>query len=62
MGENFVWRGRFMPEKGAHLAIEAAKQAQFLSPRWRYDRHSKISMDYFEQVIKPQIGKDQIYI
>jgi glycosyltransferase involved in cell wall biosynthesis len=60
-GENFVWLGRFMPEKGAHLAIEAAKQAQVpLVLAGVIDRHSKISMDYFEQVIKPQIGKDQI--
>jgi len=61
LNENFVWLGRFMPEKGAHLAIEAAKQAQVpLVLAGVIDRHSKISMDYFEQVIKPQIGKDQI--
>ena len=61
MGENFVWLGRFMPEKGAHLAIEVAKRAQVpLVLAGVIDRHSKISMDYFEQVIKPQIGKDQI--
>jgi glycosyltransferase involved in cell wall biosynthesis len=61
IGENFVWLGRFMPEKGAHLAIEAAKRAQVpLILAGVIDRHSKISMDYFEQVIKPQIGKDQI--
>jgi glycosyltransferase involved in cell wall biosynthesis len=61
MGENFVWLGRFMPEKGAHLAIEAAKQAQVpLVLAGVIDRHSKTSMDYFEQMIKPQIGKDQI--
>lgn len=59
--ESFVWLGRFMPEKGAHLAIEAAKRAQVpLVLAGIIDRHSKISMDYFEQVIKPQIGKDQI--
>ena len=61
IGENFVWLGRFMPEKGAHLAIEAAKRAQVpLILAGVIDRHSKISMDYFEQVIKPQIGKDRI--
>src|SRR3989454_2587479 len=50
-----------MPEKGAHLAIEAAKRAHVpLVLASIIDRHSKISMDYFEQVIKPQIGKDQI--
>ena len=61
MGENFVWLGRFIPEKGAHLAIEAAKQAHVpLVLAGVIDRHSRISMDYFEQLIKPQIGKDQI--
>ncbi len=61
LGENFVWLGRFMPEKGAHLAIEAAKQAHVpLVLAGVIDRHSKISMDYFEHMIKPQIGKDQI--
>jgi glycosyltransferase involved in cell wall biosynthesis len=61
MSDNFAWLGRFTPEKGAHLAIEAAKQAQVpLVLAGVIDRHSKISMDYFEQVIKPQIGKDQI--
>jgi len=61
IGEYFVWLGRFMPEKGAHLAIDAAKRAQVpLVLAGVIDRHSKISMDYFEQVIKPQIGKDQI--
>ncbi len=61
IGENFVWLGRFMPEKGAHLAIEAAKRAQVpLVLAGIIERHSKISMDYFEQMIKPQIGKDQV--
>jgi glycosyltransferase involved in cell wall biosynthesis len=50
-----------MPEKGAHLAIEAAKRSHVpLVLAGIIDRHSKVSMDYFEQVIKPQIGKDQI--
>lgn len=61
MGDHFAWLGRFMPEKGAHLAIEAAKRAQVpLVLAGTIDRHSKVSMDYFEQMIKPQIGKDQI--
>jgi glycosyltransferase involved in cell wall biosynthesis len=61
LGENFVWLGRFMPEKGAHLAIEAARRAQVpLVLAGVIDRYSKISMDYFEHEIKPQIGKDQI--
>lgn len=61
LGDHFAWLGRFMPEKGAHLAIEAAKRAQVpLVLAGIIDRHSRVSMDYFEQVIKPQIGKDQI--
>jgi glycosyltransferase involved in cell wall biosynthesis len=61
MGDYFIWLGRFMPEKGAHLAIDAAKRAHVpLILAGTIDRHSKISMDYFEKAIKPQIGKDQI--
>jgi glycosyltransferase involved in cell wall biosynthesis len=61
IGDQFVWLGRFMPEKGAHLAIEAAIRAQVpLVLAGIIDRHSKVSMDYFEKVIKPQIGKNQI--
>ena len=61
IGDNFVWLGRFMPEKGAHLAIEAAKRAQVpLVLAGIIDRHCKISMDYFEKGIKPQMGNNQI--
>jgi len=61
MGDYFVWLGRFMPEKGAHLAIEAAKRAKVpLILAGIIDRHTKASIDYFEGVIKPQIGTEQI--
>lgn len=60
-GNYFVWLGRFMPEKGAHLAIEAAKRTNVpLVLAGVIDRHSKESMEYFEGVIKPKIGADQI--
>ncbi len=60
-GDYFVWLGRFMPEKGAHLAIEAAKRAHVpLVLAGIIDRHVKESMDYFEGVIKQQVGTDQI--
>ncbi len=60
-GDYFVWLGRFMPEKGAHLAIEAAKRAKVpLILAGIIDRHAKVSMDYFYEVIKPQIGSEQI--
>jgi glycosyltransferase involved in cell wall biosynthesis len=61
MGDYFVWLGRFMPEKGAHLAIEAAKRANVpLILAGTIDRHNKASIDYFEGVIKPQIGTEQV--
>lgn len=57
----FVWLGRFYPEKGAHLAIEAAKRAGVpLVLAGTIDRHSGESMDYFQNAIKPQIGSQQI--
>jgi len=60
-GDYFVWLGRFMPEKGAHLAIEAAKRAKVpLILAGTIDRYTKESMDYFNEVIKPQIGSEQI--
>jgi glycosyltransferase involved in cell wall biosynthesis len=60
-GDYFAWLGRFVPEKGAHRAIEAAKRAHVpLVLAGFIDRHVKESMDYFEKEIKPQVGTDQI--
>jgi glycosyltransferase involved in cell wall biosynthesis len=60
-GDYFVWLGRFMPEKGAHLAIGAAKRAHVtLVLAGTIDRHVKESMEYFEGVVKPLIGSEQI--
>jgi len=60
-GDYFAWLGRFMPVKGAHLAIEAAKQAKVpLVLAGIIDRHEKESMEYFGKEIKPQIGTEQI--
>ncbi|GAC1567865.1 MAG: glycosyltransferase family 4 protein [Ktedonobacteraceae bacterium] len=57
----FAWLGRFAPEKGAHLAIEAALKAGIpLVLAGTIDRHSKESMDYFHGVIKPHIGTNQV--
>jgi|SRR5579863_9152863 len=60
--ENYLtWIGRFVPEKGAHLAIEAARMAGMpLVLAGIIDRYSKESMDYFRDVIQPQIGTDQV--
>jgi len=60
-GEYFAWLGRFSPEKGAHLAIEAAKRAQVpLVLAGTVDRSSKERAQYFYEVIKPQVDNDQI--
>lgn len=57
----FAWLGRFMPEKGPHLAIEAAKQANIpLVLAGTIDRHVKESISYFHDSIKPQIDNAQI--
>jgi glycosyltransferase involved in cell wall biosynthesis len=57
----FVWLGHFVPEKGPHLAIEAAKQAGVtLVLAGTIDRHIKGSVDYFDQAIKPHIDQQQI--
>jgi len=60
-GEHFAWLGRFSPEKGAHLAIEAAKRAGVrLVLAGTIDRSSKERAQYFYEVIKPQVDNDQI--
>jgi glycosyltransferase involved in cell wall biosynthesis len=60
-GDYLVWLGRFVPEKGPHLAIEAAKQAHVpLVLAGTIDRYVKASMDYFQEQIKPQVDNEQI--
>jgi glycosyltransferase involved in cell wall biosynthesis len=60
-GDYFVWLGRFVPEKGPHLAIEAAKRAQVpLILAGTMDRYVKASMVYFQEQIKTQIDEEQI--
>jgi glycosyltransferase involved in cell wall biosynthesis len=60
-GDFFVWLGRFSPEKGTHLAIEAAKRAQAqLVLAGTIDRSSREASAYFQDVIKPQIDDKQI--
>jgi glycosyltransferase involved in cell wall biosynthesis len=57
----FVWLGRFVPEKGPHLAIEAAKKAGVpLVLAGTIDQHMQESIDYFEQVIKPHIDHQRV--
>lgn len=60
-GDFFVWLGRFVPEKGTHLAIEAAKRAGVpLVLAGTIDRYQQESIHYFEQMIKPHIDNEQV--
>ncbi|MBA2285633.1 MAG: glycosyltransferase family 4 protein [Ktedonobacteraceae bacterium] len=57
----FVWLGRFVPDKGTHLAIEAAKRAGVpLVLAGTIDRHLPESVQYFQEMIKPYIDDDQV--
>jgi len=60
-GDFFVWLGRFVEDKGTHLAIEAAKRAGVkIVLAGTIDRHQQDSVNYFNTVIKPQIDNDQV--
>ena len=60
-GDFFVWLGRFVPEKGAHLAIEAAKRANVpLVLAGTIDRYQKEAVRYFHEVVEPQIDGEKI--
>ena len=60
-GDFFVWLGRFVPDKGTHLAIEAAKRADVkIVLAGTIDRHQQESINYFQEKIKPLIDNDQI--
>jgi glycogen synthase len=51
----------FIPVKGPHLAIEAARKAGVpLVLAGTVDRHVRESVDYFEQVITPLIDDQQV--
>lgn len=61
VGNFFVWLGRFVPDKGTHLAIEAAREAGVkIVLAGTIDRHQQDSINYFHQVIKPQIDHEQV--
>jgi glycosyltransferase involved in cell wall biosynthesis len=61
MEDFFVWLGRFSPEKGPHLAIEAARQARVpLVLAGTIDQYVRASVDYFHKQIEPLIDKTQI--
>ncbi|HKV59516.1 MAG TPA: glycosyltransferase family 4 protein [Ktedonobacteraceae bacterium] len=57
----FAWLGRCVPDKGAHLAIQAAKEAGIaLILAGTVDRNMPESVRYFQEQIKPQIDNQQI--
>ena len=61
LGNFFVWLGRMVPEKGAHLAIEAAKKAGVpLILAGIVDQHVPHAKRYFHEQIEPQIDGQQI--
>ncbi len=64
IGDCFVWLGRFVPEKGAHLAIQVAQQSGVpLILAGIVDRYVAASVAYFEEQIKPHIdGKHITYV
>lgn len=56
-----IWLGRFMPEKGPHLAIQAARRAgRPLILAGTIDRASQESMRYFHEIIEPQIDQEHV--
>ena len=60
-GNYLVWLGRLVPEKGAHLAIEAARAVDMpLILAGTIDRHVAESVEYYERVIKPNIDGDRV--
>jgi glycosyltransferase involved in cell wall biosynthesis len=60
-GDFFVWLGRFVPDKGTHLAIEAAKRTGVkLVLAGTIDRYQQESVNYFQEKIKPQVDNEQV--
>lgn len=57
----FAWLGRCVPDKGAHLAIQAAKEAGVpLILAGTVDRNMPESVRYFQEQVKPHIDNQQI--
>ncbi|SDD88603.1 glycosyltransferase family 4 protein [Streptomyces prasinopilosus] len=56
-GEELVWSGRIVPEKGAHLAIEAAR----LAGRGLRLAGPVGDAEYFEACVRPRLGRTITY-
>jgi glycosyltransferase involved in cell wall biosynthesis len=60
-GDHFVWLGRIVPDKGVHLAIEAAQRAGVrLILAGIVDQHAEESLKYYREVVEPLIDGEQI--
>lgn len=57
-GDRLIWSGRLVPEKGAHLAIAAARRAGF--PLVLAGPIS--DPEYFERSIRPLLNRDVVYL
>jgi glycosyltransferase involved in cell wall biosynthesis len=61
LGNYVAWLGRFSPEKGAHLAIEAAKQAGMpIVLAGTQDRYNQESMHYYREVLEPLFKEEHV--
>jgi glycosyltransferase involved in cell wall biosynthesis len=60
-GNYFAWLGRFSPEKGAHLAIEAAKRAEVpIVLAGTIDRYQEEARRYFHNKIEKQVDGEKV--
>jgi glycosyltransferase involved in cell wall biosynthesis len=57
----FAWLGRITPDKGTHLAIQAAKEAGVpLVLAGIVDCHLPEAVRYFEEKVKPEVDNQQV--
>lgn len=57
----FIWLGRIVPDKGTHLAVQAARKAGVrLVIAGNIDRYIDSAVEYFDNCIKPFIDGEQI--
>ena len=60
-GDFLVWIGRCSPEKGVHLAIQAAQQAGVpLILAGTVDRHVPAEVRYFQELIEPHLDNRRV--
>ena len=57
----FLWLGRLVPEKGAHVAIEAAREAEVpLILAGTIDKKNQATEAYFYEKIEPEIDDEHV--